>query len=297
MHLFATALVFNPLLGRAEANRLSYCLSIAMRFWVATVLSWVVIAVCILAIQSLVQERAGHIQQVSLCCAASLRPIVEPLSRDCLRDLGIRLNVQYGGSQSLLTALEFSESFDLFLPADSSFMDSADRMALIQQRHGLGQSRLCLVVAHDSTMSPNNLRSVLALPGINISQADPDLTAAGSIARTKLAELDLWTAWRRKVSVLRPTVTDVANDVALGAADLGVVFELVAVQNPKLRIIELPEFDDLSGTIELGILSKAKAKPETIISIVQAFRSPELGGKYLKQFGIGNRSLQLPRSD
>src|SRR5436190_7614375 len=55
-------------------------------------------------------------------CAAGIKAPVEAVARDYEKAYGVRVQPQYGGSQTLLANLEVGRSGDLYLPADDSYI-------------------------------------------------------------------------------------------------------------------------------------------------------------------------------
>ncbi len=64
-------------------------------------------------------------EPLMLYCAASNRAVVEAIIAQYKQECGREVQVQFGPSQTLLTSLEVSGKGDLFLPADSSYVEMA----------------------------------------------------------------------------------------------------------------------------------------------------------------------------
>src|SRR5437588_11919196 len=58
-------------------------------------------------------------------CAAGIRPPVEAAARDYQKEYGVEVQLQYGGSQTLLASIEASKRGDLYLPGDDSYLQTA----------------------------------------------------------------------------------------------------------------------------------------------------------------------------
>src|SRR5262245_57417731 len=58
-------------------------------------------------------------------CAAGIKAPVEALARDYEAAYGIPVQLQFGGSQTLLANMEVSRRGDLYLPADDSYIQLA----------------------------------------------------------------------------------------------------------------------------------------------------------------------------
>ena len=58
-------------------------------------------------------------------CAASNRAVMEKIVADYKKEYGREIELQYGGSQTLLSQLEVTGAGDLYLPADDSYLKIA----------------------------------------------------------------------------------------------------------------------------------------------------------------------------
>ena len=78
-----------------------------------------------------VDSAAGEVMEVSLFCAASNQPVMEEIRAEYQRETGRRVAIQYGASQTLLSQLEVAGAGDLYLPADDSFIQTAQQKHLV----------------------------------------------------------------------------------------------------------------------------------------------------------------------
>src|SRR5262249_22672063 len=62
----------------------------------------------------------------------------------------------------------------------------------------------------------------------------------------------------------KPTVTDVANDVQLGAVDAGFVWDVTVRQMPKLRRVDLPQFKGAVAQVEIAVLKCSEQPTEAL---------------------------------
>jgi len=90
-------------------------------------------------------------------CAAGLRPAVEAAVDDYGRERGVPVQIQYGGSGTLLSNLRVARSGDLFLPGDSSFIDAGRSNGLLAEVIPLARMRAVVAVARGN---PKGLRGV-----------------------------------------------------------------------------------------------------------------------------------------
>src|SRR4051794_21191909 len=66
-------------------------------------------------------------------CAAGIRAPVEAVAKEYEAAYGVPIQLQYGGSQTLLAALELARRGDLYIPADDSYLKAARDKGLIDE--------------------------------------------------------------------------------------------------------------------------------------------------------------------
>ena len=75
-------------------------------------------------------------------CAAGLKPPVENIAREFEQAEGVKIQLQFGGSQTLLANLEVSQRGDLFIAAEDFYAQLAREKNLVReiipQLKGLG---------------------------------------------------------------------------------------------------------------------------------------------------------------
>jgi ABC-type molybdate transport system substrate-binding protein len=70
-------------------------------------------------------------QPLLVHCAASLKAAVTAIATEYERETGRRVELSFGGSQTLLTNITNSKRGDLFLPADDTYIAAAREKGLI----------------------------------------------------------------------------------------------------------------------------------------------------------------------
>ena len=123
-----------------------------------------------------------------LFCAAGIKPPVEAVAREYEQTFGVQVQLQYGGSGTLLSNLRVADAGDLFLAADESYIKSARALGLLAETIPLARQRPVIAVARGN---PKNIRTLEDLrradvrvghgqPGGGVHRADgARLAAAG----------------------------------------------------------------------------------------------------------------------
>ena len=189
-------------------------------------------------------------------CAAGIKPPVEAVAREYESTFGVRVQLQYGGSGTLLSNLRIADAGDLFLAADESYVKSARALGLLAETIPLARQRPVVAVAKGN---PKNIRTLddLLRGDARVALANPDAASIGRTVRALLQQAGQWAAFEKRLAVLKPTVNDIANDVKIGAVDAGIVWDATARQYPELELVAVPLFNPAVETIRICVLKRS----------------------------------------
>ena len=221
-------------------------------------------------------------QPLLMFCAAGVRPVVEATAREYEQAFGVRVQLQYGGSGTLLSNLRVTGVGDLFLAADESYIKSAKELGLLAETISLARQRPVIAVAKGN---PKTIRTLedLQRTDVRVAVANPDAASIGRTVRALLQQTGQWAALEKHVTVFKPTVNDVANDVKIGSVDAGIVWDATARQYPELELVALPLFDAAAETISIGVLKRSQ-QPVAALRFARYLGARNKGLKQFEQF-------------
>jgi molybdate transport system substrate-binding protein len=196
-------------------------------------------------------------EPLHLFCAASNRSVMEVVIADYQKECGRSVQVQYGPSQTLLSSLQVSHVGDLFLPADDSYIELAKKTNLVDEILPVASMRAVVAVAKSNPKMIASLDDILK-PDVRYVQASADATAIGRITKQVLEPTGMWDRLQKVSKGERLTVTDVASDVAIGAADAGIVYDAVVFGDPKIETVAIPELESAISKVAIGVLKSSK---------------------------------------
>jgi molybdate transport system substrate-binding protein len=238
---------------------------------VALLLAGVVVASAVLMFISS-RDATGR-QSLVIYSAVSVRPSLAEISARYGEQTGTRFEIQYGGSNTLLSQLQVHNAApaDLFLSADSFYTLQAVDEGLATEVWPVAVNRPVIAVAPGNPKGIQSLQDLLR-DDVRVGVADPEQAAIGRVVREGLLQIPhesgtLWDALAARVTaagVFKPTVNDVANDVALGAIDAALVWDSTA-RTPEYRdqldAVETPELALLQSQFEIALL-KSSPNPD-----------------------------------
>ena len=225
-----------------------------------------IVLIGLIAYLATMSRRAPGVADLTVFCAAGMRYPMEQIVEQFKEEFGATIQVQYGGSNTLLSQIEAGKSGDLFLAADESYVRLAQQKDLAREVLPLATMRPVIVVRRDSPLNITALADLLQ-PGIRIACGNPDAAAIGRITKTSLEKCQQWDALAQRISengVYKPTVNEVANDVKLGSVDAGIVWDSTAAQYPELKPITVAELQEGVAHVELCVLKYAMDPAATL---------------------------------
>jgi molybdate transport system substrate-binding protein len=143
---------------------------------------------------------------------------------------------------------------DLYLPADESYIQAGRQRGLLAETIPVARMRPVLAVAAGNPKKIASLDDLLR-PDVRLAMADPDVAAVGKVTRDALTRSGRWDAIKPHVAVSKPTVTDVANAIQLGAVDAGFVWDASVRQVGGLEVVPLPQLGGVSSTISVAVVA------------------------------------------
>ena len=229
-------------------------------------------------------SKSPSIEPLVVYCAAGLKPAVEAIVSDYQRERNVTVQLQYGGSGTLLNNLKVAHRGDLFLPGDVSFIQLGRSNGLLAEVLPLARMSAVIAVAKGN---PKGILSVrdLVRDGVRVSLGNPDSVAIGTVARTALTRSGDWSALASRALVFKPTVNDVANDVKLGAVDAGIVWDVTLQQYPELEVVKIPELETARSEVAACIL-RSSAQPTEALRFARYLAARDRGLRRFREAGF-----------
>ena len=137
--------------------------------------------------------RAKITQPLIVYCAAGIKPPMEAAARAYEQAYEVNIQLQYGGSGTLLSNLRVSRQGDLFLAADDSYLQIARTNLLVDEVIPLARIRPVIAVRKGNPKKIAGLSDLLR-EEVVVAQANPDAAAVGKVTRDLLLKSGEWPA-------------------------------------------------------------------------------------------------------
>ena len=199
--------------------------------------------------------------QIILYCAAGLKPAIDEITELYQKECGQQVVVQYGGSGSLLSAIKLSQKGDLYLPADESYIQLAKDEELIVKAFPLVKMIPVIAFRKEQKYRFKNIDDLIK-GELKIGLANPEIASIGKQIKDIYSQEGKWDALSKKITVYKPTVNDLANDLIIGSVDIAFLWDAVAKQYHDLEYLSMLEMKMYDKSVEIASLSISENKSE-----------------------------------
>lgn len=222
-------------------------------------------------------------QRLVFYCAAGIKPPVDKVAREYESLYDLEIQIQYQGSGTLLSSLEVTRSGDLYLAADESYLDLARKKGLVAEVIPVARMRPVIGVAKGN---PKRIRTLddLLRPDVRVALGNPGAASIGRQTQRLLTAAGKWEPIKAAAVVMKPTVTEIANDLKLGAIDAGIIWDATANQYPEIDAVHIPAFDAAAKKVVIGVLTSC-TDPPAALRFCRYLGAPTKGLKVFREFG------------
>lgn len=216
-------------------------------------------------------------------CAAGIKLPFDETAQEYEKEFGVQIQAQFGGSGTLLTSAQASQTGDLFIPVDESYLQMAREKGMLDESLPLATTHAVMAVRKGNPKALHTLDDLLK-PDVKLAQANPDAAGIGKLTKTALEKAGLWNDIKGHTAVFKPTVSDVANDVKLGTVDAGFVWDTTALLYPDLEAVEVPTLMAVETKIAVGVLRSSK-QPAAALKFARYLAARDKGLKAFARHG------------
>jgi molybdate transport system substrate-binding protein len=226
-------------------------------------------------------------------CGAGIRAPIEATAAEYEKEHGVHFTFRYGPSQVLLVQAELGKDGDIFVPGDDGFIALARKKGLIDQSAPLGRMTLALAVGKGNPKRIGSVQDLLRAD-VKLALPSPDAAAAGKLAREVLQASGDWEKVQKNAAVFKGTVHEVANDVRIGAADAGEMWDVVAKPSQELEIVPIRPFVDAHALVTGSTLANSSQLIEAR-QFLRYLAASDKGLRAFRKFGFESPATGLPR--
>jgi molybdate transport system substrate-binding protein len=245
------------------------------------------LAGCLIALSILLGPvAAAQDKSLTIFAAASMKNAIDEIDAAYTAKAGIKIAASYAASSALAKQIEQGAPADLFISADTEWMDYAAASNAIDRpsRINLLGNSLVLIAAKDSrigevTIGPGFDLAHLAGGG-RIATGDVKAVPAGKYAKAALQKLGAWGAAETKFAFAE-NVRAALLLVSRGEAALGIVYATDAKADPGVKIVGIFPADSHPAIIyPVALIAMAKPDGAGYLAFLRSSAAKAIFEKY-----------------
>jgi molybdate transport system substrate-binding protein len=180
-------------------------------------------------------------RDVLVFAAASMKNALDEIAAQWQRETGKKVAISYAASNTLIKQIELGAPADIFISADTDWMDYGQQKGLIKPdtRLNLLGNRLVLIAPKDSSVTADirpGFDLAALLKGGRLAMANVDAVPAGKYGKASLENLGAWNGVKDKIAQA-DSVRSALLLVSREEAPLGIVYQTDAASDPSVRIV------------------------------------------------------------
>lgn len=219
---------------------------------------------------------------LTVYCAAGLRKPLEAAAAAFTAENGAEVRFQFGGTGTLLSQIRVAHTGDLFIGADDDSITIAKKDSLVREVLPFASQTPVIAVRTGNPKGVHTFEDLLRT-GVRVALTNPETASIGKTIRTVAG--DRWEKLAGFVTVMKPTVTEIAADLSLGTVDTAILWEALIPQFQGLEAVHVPELDARPERASAAILTDC-TQPSLALKFARFLAAPERGGIALKSVGF-----------
>ena len=244
------------------------------------------IFVAFLALAAAVMPAAAQDKTITIFAAASMKNALDEIDAAYTAKTGIKVTASYAASSALAKQIEQGAPADVFISADTDWMDYAISKKNINEptRVNLLGNSIVLIAPKGSKVQNVNIGQGFDLAKLagdgRIATGDVKAVPAGKYAKAALEKLGSWQAAEPKFAMAE-SVRAALTLVARGEAALGIVYSTDAKVEPGVKIIGTFPADSHPAIIyPVAATATAKAEAAGYLAFLRSTAAKNILEKY-----------------
>jgi len=180
-------------------------------------------------------------KRIATFCGSASKPAMEEAATVFEEKTGIKVDLHFSGSGTMLSQMKMSQRGDLYIPGSPDYMVRAEREGVVDSR--TVKIIAYLVIAIDvQPGNPKDIRtfSDLARPGIKVGIGNPEAVCVGLYAMEVLERSGLLKEVEKNIVTHAPSCSATASLLAMKKVDAIIGWRVFSKWNPdKIEVVFL----------------------------------------------------------
>ena len=192
------------------------------------------IAITFLLFFSLADAAGVTEKRLIAFCGSASKPVLEEAAERFYKETGIRVDLNLGGSGTMLSQMKLARRGDLYIPGSPDYMVKAIRDGIVDRDSAaiLAYLIIAIDVQHGN---PKHIKTLsdLAKPGMRVAIGNPEAVCVGLYAVEVLERIGLLTKVQKNIVTHAPSCEAAAALVAMKKVDAVIGWDVFSKWNPK----------------------------------------------------------------
>ncbi len=222
-------------------------------------------------------------EELLLYCGAGIRPPADELIEVFAREYGIKIALDYAGSEVLLSKIKLIRRGDLYMPGDKHYVEQAAQADMILLQHTVCYWVPTILVQKGNPKKIRGLEDLLR-SGIKLGLGDPEACAIGRTSKRILEKNNItWEDIQKNLMFQSLTVNELGMQIQAQALDAVIVWDAMARYYSEYGDeIPMPPEKNIISTVDIGVLkfTKHQELAEEFVDFVTSEKGRRIFQKY-----------------
>lgn len=222
-------------------------------------------------------------KELLLYCGAGIRPPVDELVELFRRDYGVRIAVDYAGSEMLLSTIRLARRGDLYMPGDRHYIEQAEQENMILSHRAVCYWVPTILVQKGNPKNIHGLEDLFQ-GGLKLGLGDPNACAIGRVTQQIFAKNNIaWEDIKEYVAYQSLTVNELGMQIQARALDAVIVWDAMARYYSQYGDqVPIAPDKNVVSTVDIGVLTFTKQKElaEKFVDFATGASGREIFQKY-----------------
>jgi len=198
-------------------------------------------------------------EELLLYCGAGIRPPADELVRTFEREHGVKIAVDYAGSEVLLSKIKLVRRGDLYMPGDKHYVEQAAQEDMILLHRPVCYWVPTILVRKGNPKNISSLEDLLR-PGIKLGLGDASACAIGRTSQQILAKNNIvWEDIKNNVVYQSLTVNELGMQIQAKSLDVVIVWDAMARYYDEYGDqVPIALERNIISTVDIGVLKFTK---------------------------------------
>jgi molybdate transport system substrate-binding protein len=218
-----------------------------------------------------------------LYCGAGIRPPVQEIVETFEREQGVKMDIDFEGSNVLLSKIELAHKGDLYMPGDKHYIDQAAAEGMILSDKPACYFVPTILVQKGNPKNIHDLKDLLRAD-VKLGIGDPNACAVGRKTKKIFAKNNIpWADVEKNVAFQSLTVNELGMQVQARSLDAVIVWDAIARYYKTYGdMVPIPRSENIISTIDVGVLlfTKHKELAQKFVDFVTSQRGGDIFRKH-----------------